>query len=402
MFELLAPAGNAERLETALYFGADAVYLSYKKFGLRAFADNFDSDELAKAIARVHELGKRVYVTLNIFARESDFGELIDFLGEMERLKPDGAIVSDLGVAAVAKKYAPSVPLHLSTQANLMNKYAAAEYVRFGFSRLVLARETSLDEIKAIRDYIPADVELEAFAHGAMCISYSGRCLLSSYLTGRSGNRGECAQSCRWEYFLREKSRSDELEVQEDERGSYILNSKDLNMLAYLDRLADAGVTSFKLEGRVKTAYYVASVVNAYRRALDILEEGKPYEPSDELLRELDKPSHRMYTTGFYLGEQNSAQCYETSKPDAPYDFIAAVLDGGDGCAVIEMRNRFKVGDVLEVLSPSSSHNALITVGRMENEDGEIVVDAFLVKQRLKLFTDVKLSCGDMLRRKRG
>ncbi len=400
MTELLAPAGNFERLKTAFYFGADATYLAYKKFGLRAFADNFDLDELKTAVDYSHALGKKVYVTLNIFARETDFGELAEFLPELDKIRPDGVIVSDLGVASFVKKYAPNLALHLSTQANLMNKYAAAEYVGFGFSRLVVARETSLSEIRAIRDYIPDDVEIEAFVHGAMCISYSGRCLLSSYLTGRSGNRGECAQSCRWEYFLREKTRTDYLPIEEDDRGTYILNSKDLNMLAHLDKMIDAGVTSFKIEGRVKTAYYVASVVNAYRRALDLIIAGKPYDPPAWLLADLDKPSHRMYTTGFYLGDEKNAQCYETSKPAAPYDFIAAVLGSGDGYALVEMRNRFRVGDELEVLSPNAYHNAIIKVEKMQDEEGNPVSDALLVKQKLKLYTSVPLASGDMLRRR--
>ena len=255
MLELLAPAGNFDRLKTALYFGADAVYLAYKDYGLRAFADNFDRGQLREAVEYVHARGKKVYVTVNIFAHDRDFGNMPEFLRLLEGIKPDGAIVSDLGVAALMKKYAPSVPLHLSTQANLTNKHAAREYVDYGFKRLVVARELTLDEVKKIRDYIPDDIEIEAFVHGAMCISYSGRCLLSNFLTGRNGNHGECAQSCRWEYTLKEKNRDDELPIEEDERGSYILNSKDMNMLAYLDKMVDAGVTSFKIEGRVKTEY---------------------------------------------------------------------------------------------------------------------------------------------------
>lgn len=400
MIELLAPAGNLERLETALYFGADAVYLAYKKYGLRAFADNFDRDELSKAVKLTHAAGKKVYVTVNVFARDDDFGEMPEFLTFLNGIKPDGAIVSDLGVAALVKKYAPDVPLHLSTQANLTNKYAATEYVNYGFKRLVLSRELNLTEIRRIRDFIPSDIELEAFVHGAMCISYSGRCLLSNFLTNRSGNHGECAQSCRWEYTLKERTREDELPIEEDERGSYILNSKDMNMLAYLDKIADAGVTSFKIEGRAKTSYYVASVVNCYRRALDIYNSGKPFVLPEELIGDLDKPSHRMYCTGFYFNDTENNQCYETSKPKQSYDFAALVLDGFTGGAVIEMRNRFKTGEELEVLSPNAYHNSVITVGRMENEAGETVTDALLVKQKLRLFTDVPLQKGDILRKK--
>lgn len=400
--EILAPAGNFERLETALYFGADAVYLAYKKYGLRAFADNFDEEELQRAVEYCHARGKKVYVTVNIFAHDADFEDMPDFLRRLEELKPDGAIVSDLGVASMIKKYAPSVPLHLSTQANLTNKYAAREYVDFGFKRLVVAREISLDEIKRIRDHIPDEIELEAFVHGAMCISYSGRCLLSNFLTGRSGNHGECAQSCRWEYYITERQRKGEyLPIIEDERGTYILNSKDMNMLAHLDKMIDAGVTSFKIEGRVKTSYYVASVVNCYRRALDgYLEKGKPYVVDDELSFDLTKPSHRKYCTGFYLGDVKNNECYDTSKPRQSYDFIALCLEAFEGGAIVEMRNRFRTGDVLEVLSPNAYHNALIKLEKMENEAGERIDDALLVRQRVKLFTDVPLQKGDILRRR--
>lgn len=404
MLELLAPAGNFDRLKTALYFGADAVYLAYKDYGLRAFADNFDRDGLREAVEYVHARGKKVYVTVNIFAHDKDFENMPEFLLYLEGVKPDGAIVSDLGVAALMKKYAPSVQLHLSTQANLTNKYAAREYVDYGFKRLVVARELSLDEVKKIRDYIPDEIEIEAFVHGAMCISYSGRCLLSNFLTGRNGNHGECAQSCRWEYALKEKNRDDELPIEEDERGSYILNSKDMNMLEYLDKMVDAGVTSFKIEGRVKTEYYVASVVNCYRKALDIFAEQRrkdePYVLPESLVGDLKKPSHRNYCTGFYLGDIASNQCYETSKPRQTYEFTALVLDKFDGGAVIEMRNRFKIGDELEVLSPCDYHNSIIKVEKMTDENGTSVTDAFLVKQRLRLYTSVPISLGDMLRKK--
>ena len=403
MIELLAPAGNFERLKTAIYFGADAVYLAYKKFGLRAFADNFDLNELKEAVDYAHGLGKKVYVTINIFAHDKDFDALPEFLVELNKIKPDGAIVSDLGVATMVKKYAPSVELHLSTQANLTNKYSADAYVDFGFKRLVLARELSIPEIKAIRDHIPDNIELEAFVHGAMCISYSGRCLLSNFLTGRSGNNGECAQSCRWEYFLTERQRPDEhLQIAQDDRGAYILNSKDMNMIEHIDKLASAGVTSFKIEGRVKTSYYVASVVNAYRRAIDYyLANGEPYNPPREIIDDLSKPSHRRYCTGFYLGDTQNNECYETSKPKQNYDFIAIVTDSFEGGAVVEMRNRFRNGDELEVLAPTASHNKIIKIdNNLTDLNGVAVVDAMLVKQKLKLYTDIPLGVGDILRKK--
>lgn len=399
MTELLAPAGDSEKAAAALYFGADAIYLAGKNFGLRAGTGNFTLDEMERTVSAAHALGRKVYVAVNVFARESDFCALPEYLSALNRIRPDGLIVSDLGVAAQAKKLSPGVPLHLSTQANLTNKYAAREYAEFGFSRLVLSRELSLGEIRAIRDFLPDSVELEAFVHGAMCISYSGRCLLSSFLTGRSGNRGECAQSCRWEYSLKERSRGDELPIEEDERGAYILNSKDMNMLAHLDKLADAGVASFKIEGRNKSSYYVATVVNAYRRAIDLL-PARPYSPPRALAADLDKVSHRMYFTGFYLGEESEGQCYDTSKPASTYDFIAVVREtSSGGAAVVEMRNRFRRGDALEILSPSDSFGKTFTVERMETESGEEITDARNVMQRIRLYCPFTLNAGDYLRR---
>ena len=270
MLELLAPAGNMEKLKVAFRYGADACYLGGKKFGLRAFADNFDKDELREAVNYAHDLGKKIYVTVNIVAHNNDFDGLDEYLCYLEKIGVDGVIVSDIGIITIAKTCAPKLDLHVSTQANITNKYAAKFYCDLGAKRLVLARELSLDEIKEIRDFIPNDVELEVFIHGAMCISYSGRCLLSKYLSERDGNRGACIQACRFEYTMCEKSRNgEEYTIQEDERGTYILNSKDLCMIEYIDKLVEAGVTSFKIEGRMKSPYYVATVVNAYRRAID-------------------------------------------------------------------------------------------------------------------------------------
>ncbi len=399
--ELLAPAGNMEKLNTALHFGADAVYLAYKQFGLRAFADNFDEEQLAHAVKLCREKGKKLYVTLNIFAHNADFSTMPDIIRLLESLKVDGVIVSDIGIMSLVRKYAPSVPIHLSTQANLTNKYAAKAYCDMGVSRLVTARELTLDEIREIRDFIPDEVEIESFVHGAMCISYSGRCLLSNYMTGRKSNSGECAQSCRWEYELVEKSRGEYFPIEEDHRGAYILNSKDMNMLRYIDKLRDAGVCSFKIEGRVKTSYYVASVVNAYRRAIDILESSSgEFVLPEELYEDLTKPSHRNYCTGFYFGSSGDNQCYDTSKPRQSYDFIAKVVDTFDGGAVVEMRNRFKKGDALEVLSPGEQHNAIINVERITDIDGVEMDDVMLVQQKVKLYTDIKLSIEDILRKK--
>ena len=267
--ELLAPAGNMNKLITAAYFGADAVYAAARRFGLRAYADNFTVEELKTAADYLHALGKKLYVTVNIYADDDDISELPAFARELASTGADGVLVSDLGVFSVFRKNAPSLDLHVSTQANVTNSEAAVMWAELGAKRIVLARETRLDDIRRIRDALPPDVEIEAFVHGAMCIAYSGRCLLSAYFTDRSGNKGECVQSCRWEYGLMEKSRGDVLRAEEDGRGTYLLSSKDLRMIDRLGELIGAGVDSLKIEGRVKSEYYVAGVTNAYRRALD-------------------------------------------------------------------------------------------------------------------------------------
>lgn len=400
MIELLAPAGNYEKMVTAFTYGADAVYMAGKKFGLRAFAGNFDNDEMEKAIKYAHSIGKKVYITLNILAHEGDFEDLGDYVKYLEDLNVDAVLVSDIGVMDYIRQYAPKLTLHISTQASILNSYAIKTLVRLGAKRIVLARECSIEEIKKIRANIPDDIELEAFVHGAMCISYSGRCLLSNYLTGRDSNRGECVQACRWEYCISEKNRMDDkYPIQEDERGTYILNSKDLNMLAYIKELAAAGVCSFKIEGRMKSPYYVANVVNAYRRAIDNIDNLTP-ELIASLNEELAKTSHRKYTTGFYFGAEDK-ECLESSYPVQTHEFMALVVDDFDGeKAVVEMRNRFKLGDELEVLSPNDTFNKIIKVQRMQNMDGADILDAKNVQERLYLFTDLPLRKNDILRKK--
>ena len=399
MVELLAPAGNMEKLKTALLYGADACYLAGKRFGLRAFSGNFDEEELKEAVEYAHSLGKKVYITVNIVAHNSDFDGLDNYLIYLESIGADGIIVSDVGIMKLARSVAPKLDLHISTQANVTNKYSAKFYCDMGASRIVLARELSISEIKEIRDFIPEEVEIEAFVHGAMCISYSGRCLLSNYMTARDGNRGACVQACRFEYTICEKSRGGEpYEIQEDERGTYILNSKDLCMIEYIKELIDAGVTSFKIEGRMKSPYYVATVVNAYRRAIDDYQSGKEFNSA--LLLELEKTSHRRYTTGFYFGS-NDKEYIESSMPIQTHEFMAIVKeDCNDGFAVVEQRNRFKVGDILEVLSPNDTFNKEIVVGEMYDENGGIIVDASLVQQKIKIKTEFELKTGDILRKK--
>ena len=306
--ELLAPAGNFDKLITAVHFGADAVYFAGKMYGLRAFAGNFEDDEIVKAMEYLHQHGKKGYVTLNIVANDSDFKNIDQFLELLVRAKVDGVIVSDTGMIFYMRKNFSSLNVHVSTQANVNNCYSAKFYADMGVTRIVLARELSISQIKEISKAVGDKVELEAFVHGAMCISYSGRCLLSNYMTGRDSNRGACVQACRWNYTIREVNKSEEYPIEEDERGTYILNSKDLCMIKHLKELEDAGICSLKIEGRMKSDYYVASVVNAYRRALDNKNDLQTLET------ELEKTSHRRYTTGFYFGSDDK-EFLETSMP---------------------------------------------------------------------------------------
>ncbi|MCI8612839.1 MAG: U32 family peptidase [Clostridia bacterium] len=397
--ELLSPAGNMEKLETALHFGADAVYLSGKKFGLRAAADNFDGEELAAAVKYAHALGRKVYVTMNIFAHETDFDGMEEYIRYIAGIGADAVIVSDLGILSLVRKCAPDLAVHVSTQANVTNSRTARFYADLGVKRIVLARELSLDAIKKIRDALSDEVELEAFVHGAMCISYSGRCLMSDYMTGRHANRGECAQSCRWEYAVAEKTRGEYMPVEEDGRGTYIFNSKDLNMIEHIPSLAAAGIYSLKIEGRVKSAYYVGSVTNAYRRAIDLFESGKEYVLGSAVTDCLIKTSHRRFTTGFYFGDTDR-QCYETAKPKCDYDFCAVVTQTHADGVSVEMRGRFKKGDTLEILSSGGSDGKTLTVRFMCDKDGMEVADAKTVQQVLFLKTALPLSKGDMLRKK--
>lgn len=403
-FELLAPAGNFEKLKTALYYGADAVYVGGVDFSLRALSENFNREQLAEAVEYTHVRGKKIYVAVNILAKNADFAHLEDYLKYLHHINVDAVIVSDPGVIMLIKEKVPGLEVHLSTQASTTNKYTAAFWVKQGVSRIVLARELSLKEVKEISDYCGG--EIEVFVHGAMCISYSGRCLLSNYLTGRESNRGACVQCCRWEYEIREKSKTDGefLTIQEDSRGTYILNSKDLNLISYLDDLHKSGAVSLKIEGRMKSEYYLATVINAYRRAIDAYEQlGADYKNSDQFESEVAKTAHRAFTTAYTLGENPNTVNYDDSQSRGDRTFMAAVLGSGEDengkFALIEMRNRFKKGDILEVLSPTDSFNKTIQVELLTDCDGNVVEDAKLVQQKLRLYTDVELQLGDILRK---
>ncbi len=398
--ELLSPAGDMNKLKTAFYFGADAVYIGGKNFSLRALAGNFTNDEILEAVEFAHSIGKKVYVTVNIFGRNDDIEQAEKYFKFLENAKVDGAIVSDTGLIYLARSVAPNLPINLSTQANTLNYKTVEFWKKQGLSRVILARELSLEEIKGISERVP-DMEIETFIHGAMCISYSGRCLLSDYRTGRSSNRGECVQACRWHYEIREKdSECGFMEMQEDERGTYIMNSKDLNLLNYISELANAGVCSFKIEGRMKSEYYLATVVNAYRRAIDAYYDlGEKYKENALYQEELKKTAHREFTTAYITGYNDRTVNYDDSQSKGTHKFIANVLEDYNGeYAVIEQRNRFKVGDILEVLSPNDTFNKTVAVNKIQSEKGEDITDAKLVQQRIRLFTDLPLKAGDILR----
>ncbi|MBQ2804694.1 MAG: U32 family peptidase [Clostridia bacterium] len=397
--ELLAPAGNMEKLKTAFHFGADAVYLAGKHYGLRAFADNFTNEEIAEACAYAHNLGKKVYVTLNVFAKNADFTNLANYLKVLEDARVDAVLVSDVGMFSFVKQHC-NVPIHISTQANTTNKYAVDYWHKAGAERVVLAREVSMADIAEIHNFVP-NCQLETFVHGAMCISYSGRCLMSNYLTSRDSNQGACVQACRWNWEVREVGREDFMPVMEDERGTYIFNSKDMNMLAHLEQLAQSGVVSFKIEGRMKSPFYVATVVNAYRRAIDAINNGSLTEQLVEQLNEdLNKASHRAYTTGFYFDENQSRQYYPSSKAVEEYKFIAVVKQVLDGAIVVEQRNKFVVGEELEILSVTEHHNKIFAVQSATDQQGNSVEVCNKVKQLLTIPCDFKLAVGDMLRKK--
>ncbi len=394
--ELLAPAGSYAKFLTALHFGADAIYLGGKQFSLRTFADNFTAEELQSAVALAHEQGKKVYVTANVYARNSETEGLKTYFQDLERIGVDAVIISDPGVVYIAKTYAPKLCIHLSTQANTTNKYAVKFWKEQGVSRVILARELSIKEIKEIHDFVP-DMELETFVHGAMCISYSGRCWLSDYLDGRSSNRGACVQACRWKYEVRAQNTKDGvtewLPIEEDNKGTYILNSKDLNLLSRLQELEDAGVCSFKIEGRMKSGYYLATVINAYRRVMN----GETFSVSEN---ELLCVSHRDYTTAYFDGENSETVNYKDSISRGDYTYIADVIGYANGNVVVQMRNRFKTGDKLEVLSPTGTFRKTFVIERIYNEDNELVDDAKLVQAVYQIPCPFSLQDGDYLRRK--
>ena len=353
--ELLSPVGDWERLEAAVAYGADAVYLAGKSFGMRAAPANFDNNELARAVAYCHERGVKVYVTCNTLPRNDELAPLRDFMAACGDMGVDAFIISDLGVLAMAKEVAPQVERHVSTQTGIVNWAAARACYDLGARRVVLAREVPLNEIRGIRDHCPEDLELEAFVHGAMCVSFSGRCLLSNYMAGRDANRGQCAQPCRWEYTLIEKQRPDQaFTLVQEEKGAYVFNSNDLRMIQHIPAMAEAGVTSLKIEGRAKSNYYVACVTQAYRRAIDFFADhpGEPLPP--EILAETEKISHRPYSQGFYFGGE-PGQTPDRSHYARNYE-LAAICEGRQGeYLLLRQRNRFFRGQTVDILQPGKA-----------------------------------------------
>lgn len=403
--EILAPAGSLDRLKTAITYGADAVYAGGEEFSLRAAAKNFSKDDLKEGIDFVKSRGKKIYITANIIPHNEDIDAFPRFLEEMESLSPDGLIISDLGAFMMAKKYAPHIPIHVSTQANNVNYMTVNSWHELGAERVVLGRELSFDEIRKIREKTDSSLELEAFVHGAMCISYSGRCLLSNYMIERDANNGECAHPCRWKYSLVEEQRPGEfMDVFENERGTFIFNSKDLCMIEYIPELVKSGISSFKIEGRVKTEYYVATVVKTYREALDAyLENPDKYVFKDEWLEELLKVSNRHYTTGFFLGKPSeTAQVYESSAYIRNYN-VCAVATGYDeetGETIFEQRNKFSLFDEVEIIMPKEKFMTHI-VTEMKNEEGTAIDSAPHAKQIVKINLGRKVPPMAMMRKRR-
>lgn len=366
--ELLAPAGDMERLEMAVAYGADAVYLAGTTFGMRSFAGNFTPEELKRAVALCHKKGVRVHVTCNTMPRNDEVARLPEWLTYLDQVGVDAVILADVGVMALAGKYAPHVQRHISTQASIVNYETARAWHDLGADRVILARELSLDEIREIRAKTPPELELEAFAHGAMCVSYSGRCLLSNYMTGRDSNRGACAQPCRYKYALMEEKRPGEyFPVYEDEKGTYIMNSRDMCTIDHVAELIDAGLDSLKLEGRAKSAYYAAIVTGAYRHAIDAVLAGQPLDPVWR--DEVEHISHRHYSTGFYFGQPG--QFTEDSRYIRDWQIVAKVRScTPDGRAVLTLNNKFSVGDQLELVGPGL-RPCPVTVKALWDEDGQ-------------------------------
>ena len=396
--EILSPAGNPEKFRFAIDYGADAVYCALERFGMRRAADNFTKETLTSAIDYAHARGRKVYLTVNVMPHEGEFDQLPRFIAEADELKPDAYIVSDPGVMDCIKANAKNPELHLSTQASTVNAAACRFWHRQGVKRIVLARELSLAEIKSIRKSIPEDLELEAFVHGAMCVSYSGRCLLSNYFAGRDANGGACAQPCRWKYYVHEEKRpEDVISAEQDEYGTYLFSSKDLCMVEHIGALAEAGLDSLKIEGRVKSAYYTAAVTNAYRMALDDYYAGKPFNPAYRA--EVESVSHREYATGyFYVNPHENANIVGNNIYLKDRAFLAVVKDSDEktGLALCEQFNKMQVGDKANLLSPGTTGRD-ITVEALFDKNGQPISDT--KHPRMEFYLKIEnAKAGDLIR----
>ena len=399
--ELLAPAGDMDCLRAALHYGADAIFLAGKLFGMRSAPKNFDTDELREACELAHGMGKRIYLTCNVLPREHELSALPAFLKAAQDCGVDAFIIADLGVLEMAKQYAPNVARHVSTQAGVTNSAAANALYHLGASRVVLAREIPLSEVAQIRAQIPEDMEIECFVHGAMCVSFSGRCLISSYLTGRDANHGDCAQPCRWKYHLFEEKREGQFfPVEEDSDGTYLYNSRDMCMIEHIPEMVAAGVSSFKIEGRAKSAYYTAVTVNAYRHAIDdYLSEGENFILKPWIREELEKISHREYSTGFYLGGE-PGQAVHSGGYIRHYNQVAVCEEYLDETtSVITQRNKFLVGDTLDILPPDGVPFETVCLS-LTNAEGEAVESAPHPMERLIIKADKPIPAGSLLRKK--
>ena len=400
--ELLAPGGSLEKLKTAIDYGADAVYIGGEMFSLRVAAENFSKEDMQEGIKYAHDRGKKVYLTANILPHNDDIEEFEEFVKDIKDYGFDAVLVADLGLFDMMQELAPEIPIHVSTQANNINYRSAIKWYKMGATRVVLAREMSFKEIAEFQKKIPEDLELEAFIHGAMCISYSGRCLLSNYMTGRDSNMGACAHPCRWNYKLVEETRPGEyMDVFENERGTFIFNSKDLCTIRHIPELVQSGIASLKIEGRVKTSYYVATVVGAYRREIDrYCADPENYVFNEAEYEELCKVSHRPYTTGFYFGKPDeNSQVYTSSSYIRDYDLIGIVksYDAENGIATITQRNRFFKGDEIEIIQPMKPF-FVQTVDSMCDENGNEIEVANHAEQIVKFKTAQPVCEGAMLR----
>ena len=400
--ELLIPASSLEVLKTAVIFGADAVYIGGEAFGLRAKAKNFSKDDMREGIAFAHEHGAKVHVTVNILAHNDDLPGVEEYLKELKELKPDALIIADPAIFEMAKEICPDIERHISTQANNTNYGTYLFWWKQGAKRVVTARELSLKEIREIREKIPEEMEIESFIHGAMCISYSGRCLLSNYFTGRDANQGACTHPCRWKYAVVEEKRPGEyLPVYENERGTYIFNSKDLCMIGHIPEMIDAGIDSFKIEGRMKTALYVATVARTYRKAIDdYLENPDKYEANMPwYLDQISNCTYRQFTTGFYFGKPDEeAQIYDNNTYIREYTYLGIIGGERDGLYRIEQRNKFSVGETIEIMKPNGE-NIQVTVQKILDEEGQEMESAPHSKQVLYVDLEGKADKFDILRR---